>query len=232
MPVIMVENIPKPKKKFYPKQEQESWPVGYRGCSSCGTVKPLVEFHLNARGLFGRDANCRICTSAKKSHSLITPTLAAKAAWPEGHRLCTKCGRILPFSAFGKHSKGLFGIDCRCRECRKPKSAAGYIHRSYEHHIFDRARSRASKKGLDFDIEVSDIVIPEFCPALGIPLVRATGHLTDNSPSIDRIDSTKGYIKGNIAIISNRANRIKSNSTPTELRRIANWAEDTLLCGI
>ena len=43
------------------------------------------------------------------------------------------------------------------------------------------------------------------------------------SPSIDRIDSTKGYTKDNIQIISWRANRIKNDSTPEELMQIATY---------
>lgn len=51
----------------------------------------------------------------------------------------------------------------------------------------------------------------------------------DNSYSLDRIDSSKGYVKGNIWVISLRANRIKNDSTPQELRLIADKVEERLL---
>ena len=57
------------------------------------------------------------------------------------------------------------------------------------------AKQRAKEKGTEFSITESDLTIPEFCPILGIPLIRVGTIATDNSPSIDRIDSTKGYIK-------------------------------------
>jgi hypothetical protein len=99
------------------------------------------------------------------------------------------------------------------------------------------AKSRAKKYGMDFTIEMDDIVIPETCPCLGIPIQRKMERpgnlskedkkngiryrLNDNSASLDRIDSTKDYIKGNVWVISARANRIKNNSTPAELEMIA-----------
>lgn len=72
------------------------------------------------------------------------------------------------------------------------------------------------------------INIPDICPILGIVLNydgnEYSGWVRDDlSPSIDRIDSNKGYIKDNIQVISWRANRIKNDSTPEELLKIANY---------
>lgn len=59
------------------------------------------------------------------------------------------------------------------------------------------------------------------CPVLGIPLFKGTGKLTDNSPTLDRIDSTGGYTKDNVLVVSARANRIKSDATIEELLKVA-----------
>jgi hypothetical protein len=94
----------------------------------------------------------------------------------------------------------------------------------YELLIYKSAKSRAKEKGLEFDIEVSDIIIPEFCPILGIPLI-SSDKITPNTPSIDRRDPTKGYIKGNIAVISQKANRKKSNLTIEETKALLRYME-------
>jgi predicted DNA-binding protein YlxM (UPF0122 family) len=68
---------------------------------------------------------------------------------------------------------------------------------------------------------------PDFCPILGLEL-NYSGYgsgkeRSDSSPSVDRIDSNKGYTIDNIHIISWRANRIKNDSTPEELKKIADY---------
>lgn len=85
------------------------------------------------------------------------------------------------------------------------------------------ALERARKAGIPFDITVEDIVIPEHCPVLGIPLQTNEGLARDNSPSLDKIVPERGYVKGNIIVISNRANRIKYDATVDELQKVANY---------
>lgn len=87
-------------------------------------------------------------------------------------------------------------------------------------------RSRAKKKGLPFDLTLDDIVIPAVCPVLGIPLIERSGKFSDNSPSIDRTIPEKGYVKGNIAIMSYRANRIKCHASLAELKAIVAYMEN------
>jgi hypothetical protein len=91
------------------------------------------------------------------------------------------------------------------------------------------AKQRAKEKGLDFSINEDDVVVPEFCPILGIPLFRIGKKHSDNSPSIDRIDSTKGYIKGNVQVLSHKANILKNSATLSELIFLGEWAKLQLL---
>lgn len=95
--------------------------------------------------------------------------------------------------------------------------------------MWRRAKSRVVKSGVPFDIEVSDIVIPEFCPILNIPLVVYKGRSggENNSPALDRIDNTLGYVKGNIQVISHLANCMKSSADPEQLVKFAQWVLDT-----
>ena len=85
------------------------------------------------------------------------------------------------------------------------------------------AKYRAKKYSLDFDLVLADITIPDKCPILGIQLVENPVHSNSNSPSIDRIDSSKGYLKGNIQVISHKANTMKSNASLEELTLFALW---------
>ena len=84
------------------------------------------------------------------------------------------------------------------------------------------ARQRAFKKGLAFDIELSDLVLPAMCPLLGIPLLKGAGKICAGSPSLDRINPALGYVKGNVWVISFKANAIKQNATVQELELLVN----------
>ncbi len=93
--------------------------------------------------------------------------------------------------------------------------------------MFLNARERSKRKNLKFSITKEDIQIPERCPILGIKLnveVKDRFH----SPSLDRIDPSKGYIKGNVWVISNRANTLKSNATLLELKLLVEKLEEVL----
>jgi hypothetical protein len=90
------------------------------------------------------------------------------------------------------------------------------------------ARQRAKQKGLDFNIELSDIVITEMCPLLNIPMYVSDIKIGPNSYSLDRIDSTKGYIKGNIMVISHKANTAKGNLSLNELELLVNNLKEVL----
>jgi len=85
------------------------------------------------------------------------------------------------------------------------------------------ARHRAKHKGLDFNIELDDIVIPDVCPVLGMPLILYQDSQQRTSPSLDRIDPTKGYTKGNIQVISWFANTMKQDANSSELLKFAEW---------
>ena len=87
--------------------------------------------------------------------------------------------------------------------------------------MFTRAKDRASKSNAPFDIAIEDIVTPTHCPYLGIPLFKGDKKQTHNSPSLDRINPEKGYVKGNVEVISNKANAMKYNATPDELVKFA-----------
>lgn len=87
----------------------------------------------------------------------------------------------------------------------------------------NKAANAKRDKKWDFTVTMEDLVWPTHCPVLGIELDWFSPRKSENSPSFDRIDPSKGYVPGNVAIISWRANRIKNDGSAEEHRRIAEW---------
>lgn len=83
-------------------------------------------------------------------------------------------------------------------------------------YLLARARTRATERGMEFTITKEDIVIPDKCPLLGIDIIPKAKDRT-HSPSLDRIDSNKGYTPDNIWVVSSRANTLKNDATLQEL---------------
>lgn len=86
--------------------------------------------------------------------------------------------------------------------------------------MWHAARHRAKTKGLPFDIEVNDIIIPSSCPVFGTMFIKNNHQL---APSLDRIDPVKGYVKGNVAVISNRANMLKGNASADDIKKLHDY---------
>jgi len=79
-------------------------------------------------------------------------------------------------------------------------------------------RQSAKVKGLEHNITEEDIVCVPICPLLGIKIDYSAGTgKTLQKPSVDRIDPTKGYIKGNVEVMSGQANLMKNKSSKEEL---------------
>ena len=133
--------------------------------------------------------------------------------WPEGHRQCKKCEEIKPNSCFHKHAKCKGGYNSVCKDCRVPASQRNYLTHSTQYKLWYRAKRRASEKGREFSLTLEDIVVPDVCPVFGIPFEDNTIY----AASLDRIDSTKGYTKDNIQVLSSRANTLKNNASLEEL---------------
>lgn len=94
-------------------------------------------------------------------------------------------------------------------------------------------KSEAHRRGVEFNLGWADIEWPTHCPIMGVELNYFSDRSCNknNSPSIDRVDPSKGYVKGNVAIICYRANRIKNDGTAEELRRIADYIDKhKLIC--
>jgi hypothetical protein len=133
------------------------------------------------------------------------------------HPFCAKHGKLKTHR--NKPMRGWF-----CNECNNEKRQKWY-QKDPRSVMLLSAKARANRDGLSFNLKREDIVIPDVCPVLGIPLYVGDRNQHDNAPSLDRKDSTQGYIKSNVVVISYRANRIKNDATIEELERVLAYSK-------
>jgi len=180
-----------------------------------------------AEGLNVTEMQCHVCVTVKE-----------RAAFPQtrlrSNSPCRACmlkrkrvhaateGAALKHKALAKK-----------RYWENPEKARTYSSEKAKRHrqhnpaywLLSNARQRAKAKGVALTITLSDIIIPERCPILGTvlrPQLNKSPNWGD-APSIDRLDSSKGYVPGNCIVISRRANVIKSMGSAEEHERVASW---------
>ena len=186
-------------------------------CPVCQVEKPITAFNLNRSGPTGHAAYCKQCVSAYNK-SRLKPVVAAEKVIPE-EKHCPGCDQVKPRAAFYRSSYRPNGLSCWCIKCQK-KAQARIRDTNPESCLLAQAKNRAKSKKIPFNIDITDIVMTDKCPVLGIEW-RSGGN--DTVPSLDKIDPAKGYVKGNIVVVSMRANRLKNDATPDELRRLADF---------
>lgn len=136
------------------------------------------------------------------------------------HKLCKRCGQTKPRDQFYITKKGNGEhINQHCKVCHGETNRE---RRFTPGALLTRAKNGAGKRGIECTITKEDIIIPPRCPVLNVEWVY-DGVRHDHAPSLDRIDSTKGYIPGNIAVVCWRVNRLKNNATIDELRSLVEF---------
>lgn len=146
---------------------------------------------------------------------------------------CVKCKQLKPLESFRiRKDTGKPRNECRqCEHKRTPAPAPTVTQvpvvnpkdakEAAMKRMLSSAKQRALAKGLMFDIHYDDIQIPNLCPVLKIPLIPSVdGQYSDNSPSLDRKIPYLGYTKGNVQVISMRANRLKSDANSAEIAAV------------
>lgn len=107
----------------------------------------------------------------------------------------------------------------------KDKWDKEYILHSARKTKFTRKKANAIYTGYEWKVTFDEVIWNTHCPILGLELDYFAETASENSPSLDRIDNNKGYIKDNVHVISWRANRIKNNGTAEEHRLIADYLD-------
>lgn len=143
---------------------------------------------------------------------------------------CTKCEQYFDLSNFYyEASQSRFRSECK--NCKNKlniyyqKNKQGTLN-SWLTSTLKDSKYRAKKKGLEHNLTREWILanLPKVCPILGIELCF-TGYKY-NTPSLDRVNNSKGYTPDNVRIISNRANTLKSNATVEELEAIVMYMKN------
>ena len=98
--------------------------------------------------------------------------------------------------------------------------------RNYPHNkwLWMICKARAIRHGTPFDLKIEDVIVPTRCPVLGLKLIKSRIRAKENSATIDRINPQKGYTKDNIVVMSMMANRMKSNATFREIKKLYQWS--------
>jgi hypothetical protein len=188
----------------------------------CGSVGKVTSSRLNK----GKSSSCRKCAKLIdfSGHKIGLWTVLKGVDIVGRRGTCwecrCECGTIRIVNAWGLSSKTSPG----CGKCTPHPNKTHGKTGTPLWCMHNSAKSRAKRKKIPFDLNFADIVVPEFCPLLGIRLEHHTGRGRiggeDNSPSLDRIFPEKGYTKDNTWVISNRANTIKNNASLEELKKL------------
>lgn len=203
-------------------------------CKICGVEKPLTEMKRRADA---KEGYLRIC---KECHRQLPKEITVK------EKQCSVCKVVKPLEEFYRGTSK-YKRQPRCKQCakklydtperlrkntenrnRKRKEDPEYRQRNNDqikarnrrdipHYLYSCARGRAKQKNLEFSISKQDIVVPEFCPLLGIKMEMHDKRIHSNSYTLDRVKPELGYVPGNIWVISAKANVIKNNATLEEL---------------
>jgi len=141
---------------------------------------------------------------------------------------CKECLIHKDFKEFHKQKTNRHGFNSLCKTCRSIQSAKDYKEKWFNK-VCNLKRSFCKIRGLPFNLtaEYLESLWVETCPVLGLPLIRGD-KTADNGAALDRIDPKKGYVKGNVAYISARANRIKYDASLEELKKLVEWYEKVL----
>lgn len=202
-------------------------------CLNCGFEGPAAQW-CNLRGL--EKKGCTTCSNcmaprlksipvgAQVNNLVVTGDCRKSSRYSSGRSKrevpcrCVKCGAT---GWWDKSNLTTGQANCTCE-----RFVQGGLSNTRVGILWSKARQRAQEQGVPFKITHDDIVIPESCPVLGIKLShseREAGGFHDASPTLDKFVPALGYVPGNIAVISWRANKLKGDATTAELQAVASW---------
>lgn len=192
-------------REYNPKIKPEV-SAGYKFCNNCQQTLPISEFYiLSAKNKDGEQRLYSRCKTCEKEIVLNHPK---REEYIKTSNENTK-QRIEENPEYRQYINDL--------NKKYYSTESGIIT-----HMLYAAKQRAEKNNLEFNITKEDIQLPEFCPILGIPLEKGIQGNYNMTYSLDRVDNSLGYIKGNVKVISMLANTMKNSATKEQLEAFAN----------
>lgn len=125
-------------------------------------------------------------------------------------KICTKCGLEKSSNNFGIDKITKDGLRYWCKECEKLSNDEWKI-KNWHVKLLHSSKSTAKKYNMSFDLD-KDFILSLWetqggkCYWLKIDLIPSSGSRELSSPSLDRLDCSKGYTKDNIVLSSQFAN--------------------------
>lgn len=200
----------------------------YRQCTKCKEWSPSTNefFVANGRSPDGLSCLCKKCKKIE-SRAHYEKVRADPVKWQktlERNREEKRRNHVRTRNGWTEYNNR--------PEVKERKAAWHKVHccvaaltdEQYKKKMLQGAKTRAIAKGWEFNLTLDDIIIPEVCPILETKLTRGDHkrwESPENTISLDRIDPTKGYVKGNVRVISTLANTMKNNATFDQLRAFA-----------
>lgn len=173
-------------------------------CSLCKKEKNITEFHKYKKAKDGLYSHCKFCKSERRKliyknnkEFRINSLLRAKNRYKNN----------IKYEKQRQRERYIKNRD------KIKKQARDYATNNPNKILFISAKRRAKLNNIPFNIELTDVIVPEKCPILRVDIKKNKTKIGYNSPSLDRIIPSLGYTKNNIRVISHKANRMKSDIT-------------------
>lgn len=215
------------------KQDQDSANMILTGanrthnkCYKCGEIKPISEFCSDKRNPCGHSTLCKECKRKmdREYHKKVMED-PLRHAEENKKRKEWKANNKEKVKASWTEYNNRPEVKQRKQEWQESNTTKSVIsEEKYKKEMLRHAKNRADDKNLPFNITLEDLVIPERCPILDTPLLWQDSHKwtnPENVPSLDKIIPEKGYVKGNICVISMKANMMKQDATKEQLLAFA-----------
>lgn len=142
-------------------------------------------------------------------------------------KTCKICKIAKELTEFHRSKSNSDGLDNRCKACKSDEARKGRKVNYFGSYCRTK-KSECKRKGIHYDLtpEYLESIWTGKCPISGLEISYGnTGRGSVNSAHLDRFNPELGYIKGNVAWISGRMNRIKYDATLEELKAIVEWME-------